>query len=154
MDYHGQGTSFGAQGGVGGSLNLVKTTDTEYTTTVVEGDPHLTTQVAANSVYAIDMVLHHTGSTAGDGKFAISAPVNAVLRASTDLDAENATPIEALDEEVFSCNGVNVPRQLHLKGVLRTTDAGEFSVLFGQNLDSVTPVTILEGSYVILTKLK
>lgn len=156
-----------------------KTADTSRAaTTATVADPHLTFEVVANAVYALDGWLKFDGPAAGDinfdwsvpagaqGEYTIWAAGNAVIAASavpalqSDTQSSRGYMIRTETNDVasarsFGCLGTGLtPLTAMVQGMIRVAStAGTYSLDWAQLASDATSTTVYTDSWLRLQRV-
>jgi hypothetical protein len=157
-----------------------KTADTQRAaTTTTAADPHLTFELEANAVYALDGWIKYDGPTAADLNIDWTAPSgclgeytawgvgNAVIGSSSapalQTDTQDVRGYMSRTEtndiaqaRSFGCLGTGgTPLTLQIKGTVRTgSTAGTYSLDWAQVTSNATAVTLYTDSWLRLQRIQ
>ena len=137
-----------------------KTADeTVNNSTTLQNDDHLYFAMAANEIWAFDIILLFASSTAADFIFSFSLPTGATLRGFTIYkgSGETLTSLAAIEGNAITCMGAGstTPRvQAIFKGlVFNGANAGNFQLTWAQGTAEATDTVLKKGSCIIFHKI-
>jgi hypothetical protein len=152
-------------GGVGQRLFAIKSSDTSRANTASPApDPHLTMSLAANSTYVIsgvlvfgnspagDLNLGFDGPGAGDGWWSTAQPSIGVAATPTPVRLI-ATRWTAGRVYGYVDEGAGDPQGLQLYGILQTTAAITFRLLWSQATSNSTATIVYAQSYLLASRV-
>lgn len=152
-------------GGVGQSLFAIKTSNTSRANTgALAPDPHLQLSLAANSTYVVTGLLVFGNSVAGDLNLGFDGPAStagwwSTVQPSIGVTA-TPTPVRLpatawTSGRVYGYvdEGAGDPQGLQLYGILQTTSAVTFRLLWSQATSNSTATIVYAQSYMLASRV-
>ncbi|MGH8524962.1 MAG: hypothetical protein ACREXY_12340 [Gammaproteobacteria bacterium] len=137
---------------------VIKTADEIVNnSTTLQNDNELFTQtLPKNSVWDIEMLLHHRSGTTPDFKHALTLPTGATLVAAALFFNTTGTLIYAATAGAsFSTGGLGaVTIDLSVRGILRLTNPGVVQLQWAQNTADASDTTVFADSFLKLTRIE
>jgi hypothetical protein len=140
-------------------------TESVTSSTTLQDDDELTVTVEADSVYVVTAVLQYDAATAGDIKFAFSAPASATLdwaatvapTTSTTATAPGTVNFNGSDiSTTYGAGGIGAGSRLSATAVgllVVAGTAGTFKLQWAQFASSATATRVFAGSFLHLRKV-
>lgn len=148
--------------GLGTVLFKRKTADTgPRTSATPSADPHLSVTLAANATYTLDAFAKWSGDTASDMNWGWNVPGGA---AGSWVCYADATSLSGLPSTIRNIDtGIGSPRSYGvlasvnghiMRGTVRTTNGGTFSVNWSSQTAGGTGVTVYADSWIRLQRVE
>jgi hypothetical protein len=128
--------------------------ETVNNSTTLQDDDHLSFSIAANEAWAFHLCLFYRAATTPDVKYALTVPASATYQLFSVQQFQAVGDGAAITTAVANGSGASVTEGEMASGVVvNGANAGTVQLQWAQNTANASNTKVLQGSYIIATKL-